>query len=171
MILLKHFSYYKMFFKQFFFFTNLLQSIFSCCCRFCILTKNPNTAGTPTEMKQNLLDQVFSCQGFCQFCQVIKHQSRHESISQSCKISFLTMIASEQKILVLLSRMIMNKLFHVTTTIQLPMFIFKGVKLVKYQTHKLISFIYSKLQEASHWLITLAVFSNRLTQQISKDVF
>ena len=77
----------------FFFFTNLLQINFLHCWRFCIITKNLNTACTPTEMKQNLLHWIFSRQ----FSRVIKHQCRHESISQSSKINFFIMKQTNRK--------------------------------------------------------------------------
>ena len=77
----------------FFYFTNLLQINFLHCWRFCKITKNLNTACTPTEMKQNLLHWIFSRQ----FSRVIKHQSRHESISQSSKINFFMMNQMNRK--------------------------------------------------------------------------
>ena len=52
----------------------------------------------------------------------------------------------EKTMLVLLSRIVINKLFCLTTNIQLCMFgFYKGVKLVYYWSHKWISFIHSKL--------------------------
>ena len=66
----------------------------------------------------------------------------------------------------------MHKFFRTTGKIQLRKFRFKeGVKLIKDQCYKLISFIYNELCEASLWPITLTVFSNAPEQQISKDVF
>ena len=43
----------------FFFFTNLSHINFLNCPKFFTLTKSLNTALAPTEMKQNLLDQIF----------------------------------------------------------------------------------------------------------------
>ena len=71
--------------------------------------------------------------------------------------------ASEQKrmLVIQLSRISKNKLFHATANIQLRKFRFKeGAKLVEHQSQELISFIYSILWEASLWSITLIVFSN-----------
>ena len=85
------------------------------------------------------------------------------------------MITSEQKklyILVTLSVMIINQLLRAIVNIQLRKFRFKeGVKLVCDESHKLISFMYNKLCEASLWPIILTVFSNTPKQQISTDVF
>ena len=55
--------------------------------------------------------------------------------------------------------MIINKLFRAIANIQLCKFRLKeGAKLVCDQSHKLISFMYSKLCEASLWPITLTSF-------------
>ena len=82
--------------------------------------------------------------------------------------------ASEQKrmLVIQLSRISKNKLFHATANIQLLKFRFKeGAKLVEHQSQELISFIYSILWEASLWSITLIAFSNAPKSLISKDVF
>ena len=66
-----------MFCEMLFFFTNLSQGNFLYCPRFFILTtKILNTVHAPTEMKQNLLHQIFSRQYFWWFCLVIKHHSK-----------------------------------------------------------------------------------------------
>ena len=41
-----------------------------------ILTKNLNTAGNPTEIKQKLLHLIFFRQDFHHYCQVTEHQYR-----------------------------------------------------------------------------------------------
>ena len=54
-IILKYFTYSEILREiLFFFFTNLSQGNFLCYQRIVIITKNLNTARTPTEMKQNL---------------------------------------------------------------------------------------------------------------------
>ena len=54
-----------------------------------------------------------------------------------------------------------HRSFCALQNIQMRKFRLKeGVKLVQYQSLKQISFIYSKLQGASFWPITLTVFSN-----------
>ena len=77
------------------------------------------------------------------------------------------MIGNKQKrLLVFHSGKITNKSFCVIANTQLRKFGLKeGLKLVQYQSHKLVSFIYSKLCETSLWPITLTAFSNMLKYQ------
>ena len=81
-VILKPFAYHKIFCKMIFFFTNLSQGNFLHCARFFLLTKNLNTARTPTEMsnwnKTNLVAFFFFLvKIFVSFViKVIKHQSR-----------------------------------------------------------------------------------------------
>ena len=62
--------------------------------------------------------------------------------------------------LVFPSRRVVNELFRTTANVQLRKFRLKeGLKLSNISL-TMISFIYSRLCEASLWLITLTVFSN-----------
>ena len=73
--LTKHFN-----FKKFHILRSILQNVLYCftnlfCPKFFILTENFNTAFTPTEMKQNLLQIIFFITIFVSF-EVIKHHSK-----------------------------------------------------------------------------------------------
>ena len=71
-VILKNFTYHEIFCEMFF----LSQGNFLYCPNFFRLTKNLNTALTPTEIKQNLACCIdFFCLDFFSFCQVNKHLS------------------------------------------------------------------------------------------------
>ena len=81
----------------FFFFTNLSQGNFLYCSKFFILTKNLNTAFTPTEMKQNFLN-FFSLRFFFSFIKLLNINLDEYSLFLShVKSDFLMMIGTEQK--------------------------------------------------------------------------
>ena len=61
-----------MFYEKLFFLQKLFQDNFLYCLRFFILTKNLNTAHTPTEMKKTCCIEFFPVKIFVSFCQVIK---------------------------------------------------------------------------------------------------
>ena len=120
-----------MFCRMFFVFHKFISRYFLYCLWLFIITRNLNTTHTPTESKQNLLIEFFSSQGLCLFCQATKHFSRRvQSFSQSYKISFFNDDSRWIKkcILVLIFRMLVNKLFRVTTNVQ-PQKLFFSMKM------------------------------------------
>ena len=147
--------------KVIFFFTNLSHINFLNCPKFFTLTKSLNTALAPTEMKKKIFQIKFSfikINNFCQFSQVIKHQLRQiQSFSQSCKIRQ----GKNRKDCTSTSLQEDHKLFNATAkypAVQVQ--ILRRLKLVQYRSHKLNSFHYSELCEASLWTINVNVFSN-----------
>ena len=89
--------------------------------------------------------------------------------NETCYIDFFQSRFCQFCLKTILVLLFLDKEFRAIVNIQMCKFRFKeGLKLVKYPSHKLISFIYSKLCE----VLSFKIHSNSsLSTEISKDVF
>ena len=117
----KKFTYYWMICKMFFFLQKYLKEIFYIVRGFYMLTKILNTARLLLKWNKTCCIEFSLVKIFVSFVKLLSISLNKFSHFQGQV--FLTMIASEQKRLVLLSRMIINN-FVLTANIQLGKFVF-----------------------------------------------